>query len=166
MLHIKQNNYENKYEILFDFRCTFFFCSLFHSETTLTALGITSSAWPAWPKTFLPKSQTSSYPIWGPEESSRLPLPLRTHPQDTRCKLRSKMVPGASLAVSQYRFLNHSVRWSFPQLSALSVPFSLHYGGCRWTTWLDRVLRTGLLPLQAFSVRMSLSFSLCLSMPG
>lgn len=50
--------------------------------------------------------------------------------------------------------------------SDFSVPFSLHYGGCRWTPCFDRVLRTGLLPLKAFSAKMSLSLSLCLSMPG
>lgn len=61
-----------------------FFCSLFLSETTLIQEGITSSAWPVWPKMSWLKFQTSSYTTWEPEASNQawhllLTLPNHWH---------------------------------------------------------------------------------------
>lgn len=54
--------------------------SLFLSETTLTDGVTTSSAWLAWLRKCLPKSQTSSCPTWGPEGSNQAPCHLLTPP--------------------------------------------------------------------------------------
>lgn len=70
-----------------------FLLSSFLSETTSIAAGITSSAWPVWPKTFLRKSPISSSSTWGAEASklSTRPNPRRhSSTPSSRCRRRSE----------------------------------------------------------------------------
>lgn len=49
-------------------------------ETTSIAVATTSSAWPAWLRKCLQRSQTSSCPTWGPGGSNQALCPLPTPP--------------------------------------------------------------------------------------